>query len=135
VSFPDPRPLPSSEPKLRALFDKLATHGPLLVVVHVSFRGGDVRCAADLYLPEDAPAAGVVMGQSVHMVKEALAPHTEYLVRAGFAVLAIDYRTISTSEARSGTSTKCTTRSPTCRPEVRSTRTGSACGATASAPP
>ena len=33
VSFPDPRPLPSSEPKLRALFDKLATHGPLLVVV------------------------------------------------------------------------------------------------------
>ncbi|MBV9845895.1 MAG: IS110 family transposase [Kutzneria sp.] len=26
-------PLPNSEPKLRALFDKLATHGPLLVVV------------------------------------------------------------------------------------------------------
>ncbi len=27
------RPLPNSEPKLRALFDKLAAHGPLLVVV------------------------------------------------------------------------------------------------------
>src|SRR4051812_29685311 len=26
-------PLPNSEPKLRALFDKLAAHGPLLVVV------------------------------------------------------------------------------------------------------
>jgi hypothetical protein len=26
-------PLPNSEPKLRALFDKLAQHGPLLVVV------------------------------------------------------------------------------------------------------
>ncbi|WP_435070851.1 IS110 family transposase, partial [Amycolatopsis thermoflava] len=26
-------PLPNSEPKLRALFDKLAVHGPLLVVV------------------------------------------------------------------------------------------------------
>lgn len=25
-------PLPNNEPKLRALFDKLATHGPLLVV-------------------------------------------------------------------------------------------------------
>jgi hypothetical protein len=26
-------PLPNSEPKLRAMFDKLATHGPVLVVV------------------------------------------------------------------------------------------------------
>lgn len=26
-------PLPNSEPKLRAMFDKLAAHGPLLVVV------------------------------------------------------------------------------------------------------
>ena len=39
-------------------------------VEHVYFRSGDVRCAADLYLPEDRPAAGVVMGHSVHMVKE-----------------------------------------------------------------
>jgi fermentation-respiration switch protein FrsA (DUF1100 family) len=38
------------------------------------------------------------MGHSVVMVKEALRPHAEYLVRAGFAVLAIDYRTIGSSE-------------------------------------
>jgi hypothetical protein len=33
------------------------------------------------------------MGHSVIMVKEALRPHAEYLVRAGFVVLAIDWRT------------------------------------------
>jgi uncharacterized protein len=38
------------------------------------------------------------MGHSVVMVKEALRPHAEYLVRAGFAVLGIDYRTIGSSE-------------------------------------
>ena len=73
-----------------------------MVVEHVKFRSGDVRCAADLYLPDtaadDAPVPGVVMGHSVHMVKEALAPSAEYLVRAGFAVLAVDYRTIGSSE-------------------------------------
>jgi dipeptidyl aminopeptidase/acylaminoacyl peptidase len=68
-----------------------------MTVEHVYFRSGDVRCAADLYLPEDTPAAGVVMGHSVLVVKKALAPHAEYLFRAGFAVLAIDYRTIGTS--------------------------------------
>jgi dienelactone hydrolase len=71
-----------------------------MTVEHVYFRSGDVRCAGDLYLPQDTPAAGVVMGHSVHMVKEALAPHAEYLVRAGFAVLAIDYRTIGSSEGQ-----------------------------------
>lgn len=69
---------------------------------HVMFRSGQVRCAADLYLPDDAvadtPVPGVVMGHSVVMVKEALGPHAAYLVRAGFAVLAIDYRTIGSSE-------------------------------------
>jgi alpha-beta hydrolase superfamily lysophospholipase len=71
-------------------------------VEHAMFRSGQVRCAADLYLPEGAgahaPAAGVVMGHSVVMVKEALGPHAEYLVRAGFAVLAIDWRTVGSSE-------------------------------------
>lgn len=64
-----------------------------MTVEHVYFRSGDIRCAGDLYLPDARPdesLAGVVMGHNVHMVKEALAPHAEYLVRAGFAVLAID---------------------------------------------
>jgi alpha-beta hydrolase superfamily lysophospholipase len=68
----------------------------------VMFPSGPVRCAGDLYLPdgieERSPAPGVVMGHSVVMVKEALRPHAEYLVRAGFVVLAIDYRTIGSSE-------------------------------------
>ncbi|MFG3620383.1 hypothetical protein [Nocardia sp. NPDC047654] len=33
----------------------------------------------------------------MHMVKEALRPHADYLVRAGYAVLAIDYRSIGSS--------------------------------------
>jgi hypothetical protein len=61
-----------------------------------------VHCAGDLYLPdgikEGTTVPGVVMGHSVVMVKEALRPHAEYLVRAGFAVLGIDYRTIGSSE-------------------------------------
>jgi uncharacterized protein len=68
----------------------------------VMFPSGPVHCAGDLYLPDGiegkSPASGVVMGHSVVMVKEALRPHAEYLVRAGFVVLAIDYRTIGSSE-------------------------------------
>ncbi|GAA2286778.1 alpha/beta hydrolase [Nonomuraea roseoviolacea subsp. roseoviolacea] len=73
-----------------------------MTIEHVRFRSGDVHCAADLYLPQEAdgPVPGVVMGHSVHMVKEALAPGAAYLVQAGFAVLAIDYRTIGASEGR-----------------------------------
>jgi uncharacterized protein len=73
-------------------------------VEQVMFRSGTVRCAGDLYLPDgvddQAPAPGVVMGHSVIMVKEALGPHAEYLVRAGLVVLAIDYRTIGSSEGQ-----------------------------------
>ena len=73
-------------------------------IEQVMFRSGQVRCAGDLYLPDGiedlAPAPAVVMGHSVTMVKEALAPHAEYLVRAGFVVLAIDYRTIGSSEGQ-----------------------------------
>ena len=49
------------------------------------------------------------MGHSVIMVREALRPHAEYLVRAGFVVLAIDWRTVvstatatATADAASG---------------------------------
>ncbi|HKN44047.1 MAG TPA: hypothetical protein VJW23_08995, partial [Propionibacteriaceae bacterium] len=67
-----------------------------ITIEHVTYHVGGVRCAADLYLPAGIPKGhrlpGVVMGHSVIMVKEALRPHAEYLARAGFAVLAIDYR-------------------------------------------
>jgi uncharacterized protein len=70
-------------------------------VEQVMFPSGPVRCAGDLYLPDgvdgNAPAPAVVMGHSVVMVKEALAPHAEYLVRAGFVVLAVDWRTVGSS--------------------------------------
>ncbi|WP_063014093.1 alpha/beta hydrolase [Nocardia kruczakiae] len=73
-----------------------------MTVEHVMFRSDQVRCAGDLYLPDEtedpSPLPAVVMGHSVHMVKEALAPHANYLVRAGYAVLAVDYRTIGSSE-------------------------------------
>jgi predicted alpha/beta hydrolase len=34
------------------------------------------------------------------MVKEALGPHAEHLARAGFVVLAVDYRTVGSSEGQ-----------------------------------
>ena len=71
-------------------------------VEQVRFRSGQVRSAADLYLPDGiadrAPAPAVVMGHSVVMVKEALGPHAEHLARAGFVVLAVDWRTVGSSE-------------------------------------
>src|SRR5713101_1045472 len=71
-------------------------------VKQVMFRSGIVRCAADLYLPDNiqktAPVPGLVIGHGFAMVKEALVPHAEYLVRAGYVVLAIDYRTFGASE-------------------------------------
>ncbi len=71
-------------------------------IERVMFPSGPLRCAGDLYLPagtnDGAPAPGVVMGHSVVMVKEALRPHAEYLVNAGLVVLAIDYRTVGSSE-------------------------------------
>jgi uncharacterized protein len=73
-------------------------------VEQVMFRSGPVRCAGDLYLPDgiddQAPAPAVVMGHSVVMVKEALGPHAEHLARAGFVVLAVDYRTVGSSEGQ-----------------------------------
>ncbi|WP_043840935.1 alpha/beta hydrolase [Amycolatopsis taiwanensis] len=65
----------------------------------VMFNSLGTRCAGDLYLPEaDGPVPGLVLGHSGVMVKEALAVFAPYFVRAGFAVLAIDYRTVGGSE-------------------------------------
>src|SRR4029453_2281565 len=80
----------------------LLWRGEDMHVEQVRFRSGQVRCAADLYLPDGiddrAPAPAVVMGHSVVMVKEALGPHAEHLARAGFVVLAVDWRTVGSSE-------------------------------------
>ncbi|WP_406636590.1 alpha/beta hydrolase [Amycolatopsis sp. WGS_07] len=66
---------------------------------HVHFLSLGTRCAGDLYLPEaEGPVPGLVLGHSGVMVKEALAVFAPYFVRAGFAVLAIDYRTVGGSE-------------------------------------
>jgi pimeloyl-ACP methyl ester carboxylesterase len=71
-------------------------------IEQVMFRSGDVRCAADLYFPANTqqagPVPGVVLGHSGGNVKEALADPARYLAEAGFAALAIDYRTYGASE-------------------------------------
>ena len=103
VSFPDPRPLPSSEPKLRALFDKLATHGPLLVVVDqpigalpvavaraaghqvASLPGLAMRRIADLYpcgAKTDARDAFIIADAARYL------PHTLWPVGVGDETLA-----------------------------------------------
>ncbi|MEU5762357.1 alpha/beta fold hydrolase [Nocardia sp. NPDC047648] len=67
--------------------------------VQARFNSLGTSCAGDLYLPEaDAPVPGLVLGHSGVMVKEALAVFAPHFVRAGFAVLAIDYRTVGASE-------------------------------------
>jgi pimeloyl-ACP methyl ester carboxylesterase len=66
---------------------------------HVTFNSLGTRCAGDLYLPETSdPVPGLVLGHSGVMVKEALSFFAPYFVKAGFAVLAIDYRTVGSSE-------------------------------------
>ncbi|MFF0495708.1 alpha/beta hydrolase [Nocardia aobensis] len=65
----------------------------------VKFDSLGTSCTGDLYVPEaDAPVPGLVLGHSGVMVKEALAVFAAHFVRAGFAVLAIDYRTVGASE-------------------------------------
>jgi uncharacterized protein len=67
---------------------------------HITYRSGGLNCAADLYLPEaaDGPLAAVVCGESGAKVKEMAAGPARYLTEAGFAVMAIDYRSFGASE-------------------------------------
>ncbi|MEU6713973.1 alpha/beta fold hydrolase [Nonomuraea sp. NPDC046802] len=65
---------------------------------HVTFNSLGTRCAGDLYLPSSTPAPALVLGHSGVMVKEALSVFAPFFVRAGFVVLAIDYRTVGSSE-------------------------------------
>ncbi|MER6950835.1 alpha/beta fold hydrolase [Nonomuraea sp. NPDC000554] len=68
----------------------------------VTFNSLGTRCAGDLYLPDgacaDRPVPALVLGHSGVMVKEALGFFAPYFVDAGFAALAIDYRTVGSSE-------------------------------------
>ncbi|MEV6252027.1 alpha/beta fold hydrolase [Nocardia sp. NPDC051911] len=69
-----------------------------LHIEQVTFNSLGTACAGDLYLPAaDGPVPGLVLGHSGVMVKEALRVFAPYFVRAGFAVLAIDYRTVGAS--------------------------------------
>lgn len=65
-------------------------------ISEVEFRSGSDRCAATLYEPDDLNEGerrpAVVLGHGFALVKEALAVSAEYLVRAGYVALAIDYR-------------------------------------------
>ncbi len=68
----------------------------------IRFSSMGVECAGDLYLPEDLPAGtaapALVLGHSGVMVKEALADFAPHFAAAGFVALAIDYRTIGSSD-------------------------------------
>ena len=68
----------------------------------VFFPSGGLKCAADLYLPDGARIGsklpGLVIGHGFTVVKEALVEHGRWFARAGFATLAIDYRTFGRSE-------------------------------------
>lgn len=76
-------------------------------VEQVRFRSGDGECGADLYLPNGRPSGdrlpALVLGSGFATRKESIKPHAEYFARAGFAALAIDYRTfgVSSGEPRS----------------------------------
>jgi len=68
----------------------------------IFFNSGGLRCAADLYLPDDlrsgAKRPGLVIGHGFSVVKEALVEHGRAFARAGFVTLAIDYRSFGRSE-------------------------------------
>jgi len=68
----------------------------------VKFKSGGIHCAGDLYIPDGGRSVSrgpaVVMGHGFSFVKEALVEDAAYLQRAGYVVLAIDYRTFGESE-------------------------------------
>src|SRR5216683_149040 len=68
----------------------------------VKFKSGGINCAADLYLPPDFNPSrshpGLVLGHGTAQTKKSLVSQGEFFSRAGYVVLAIDYRSFGESE-------------------------------------
>jgi fermentation-respiration switch protein FrsA (DUF1100 family) len=68
----------------------------------VTFKSGGINCAADLYLPPAFSASrsypALVVGHGTAQTKKSLVNQGEFFSRAGYVVLAIDYRSFGESE-------------------------------------
>ncbi|MGD0075278.1 MAG: alpha/beta hydrolase [Candidatus Binataceae bacterium] len=71
-------------------------------VEKVKFKSGGINCAGDLYIPDNRRSGSrgpaLVIGHGFSIVKEALVEEAGYFQRAGYVVLAIDYRSFGESE-------------------------------------
>ena len=68
----------------------------------VKFKSGGINCAADLYLPPNFDSSrsypGLVLGHGTAQTKKSLVNQGDFFSRAGYVVLAIDYRSFGDSE-------------------------------------
>jgi fermentation-respiration switch protein FrsA (DUF1100 family) len=68
----------------------------------VKFKSGGINCAGDLYLPAGFSSSrsypGLVIGHGTAQTKKSLVGQGEFFSRAGYLVLAIDYRSFGESE-------------------------------------
>jgi fermentation-respiration switch protein FrsA (DUF1100 family) len=68
----------------------------------VTFKSGGINCAGDLYLPPAFSASrsypALVVGHGTAQTKKSLINQGEFFSRAGYVVLAIDYRSFGESE-------------------------------------
>jgi uncharacterized protein len=68
----------------------------------VKFKSGGINCAADLYLPpgfnQSRKFPGLVVGHGTAQTKKSLVDQGEFFSRAGYVVLAIDYRSFGESD-------------------------------------
>jgi len=68
----------------------------------VKFKSGGINCAGDLYLPPSFSSSrkypGLVIGHGTAQTKKSLVSQGEFFSRAGYLVLAIDYRSFGESE-------------------------------------
>jgi len=68
----------------------------------VKFKSGGIACAGDLYLPpgftQSRNYPGLVIGHGTAQTKKSLIDQGEFFSRAGYLVLAIDYRSFGESE-------------------------------------
>jgi dipeptidyl aminopeptidase/acylaminoacyl peptidase len=68
----------------------------------VRFKSGGINCAGDLYLPPSFSSSrsypGLVIGHGTAQTKKSLVSQGEFFSRAGYLVLAIDYRSFGESE-------------------------------------